>query len=194
MPIEFRTSLYGRIGHLAMAVLPLALATFLGAALIDIPFTHVSSWGGILLIFLVCTWVSIYCICFAFEWRDRIICTREQMVYRGPFGTTTLRWSDVSELWIDFGGRTPFVFLLVRAKRKWPYRINMSGLQPTYVAVFALARKMAPAAKVWTPKGYQLLEEANGKWLQPFAEDSMDDPLTLVRTDAPDDARRTTKR
>jgi hypothetical protein len=193
--VLFRTSLYGRFGHLVMAVLPVALTLTLGTiiALGGIRFEGVWVSVGTLGMFLMVFGMAIYCIAFSLRGGNRVTCSRECLVYRGLLREVVIPWSAITELWINFGGQSPFVFLVVRANlRRWPYWINMSGLTPSYVALFALARTMAPQANVWVPRRYEVLEAADSALARTMSECLVDDSLTLVRADAPEAARRST--
>lgn len=193
----FRASAYGRFGHLVMAVPFLFACLLTGAGLLYrvVRIDDLAVWVGAVAIFMASTWMLCYCVYFVFERGNRVVCSNDELVYRGFITSVTIPWCTITEMWIDFDGRSPFVFLVLRTKnRRLPYRLNMSGVRPTYVTLFALLRKMAPKATAWVPRGYSLLEETNGTWLHAFAEDSVADPLTLVRADADEATRRSTKR
>ncbi len=182
MRIEFQTSIYGRLGHLVMAILPVLMSLLTGAALAFgvISFNDLWAWLATLTLFLTFAWASIYCIYFACERGKRIICLQEQLIYRGLIKTMVITWSEITECWIDFSGRTPFVFLVLGTNsRRWPYRVNMSGLTPTYVALFGLVRQMAPHAKFWTPIGYKFVEEANSGLERTLLEGMVDNSQAL---------------
>jgi hypothetical protein len=179
-----------------MAVPFLFASLLTGAGLLYrvVQIDDVAVWIGAVVIFFVSTWMLCYCIYFVFERGNRVVCSNDELVYRGLISSVAIPWSTITEIWIDFNGRTPFVFLVLRTtNRRWPYRLNVSGVTPSYVAFFSLLRKMAPTAKSWAPRGYSLLEETNGTWVHTFAEDSVAHPLTLVRVDADKAPRRSTK-
>lgn len=188
MRAEFKTSMYGRAGHLMMAIISVVILLFLGAALAlsVVSFNDLWAWLATLSLFLAFAWASIYCLCFACERGKRIVCLQEQLIYRGLIKTTVIPWSEITEFWIDFSGRTPFVFLVLRTKlRRWPYRVNMSGLTPSYVTLFSLVCHMAPHAKFWTPIGYKHVEEAKGEVERSLLEDMVDNSLTFRSSGMP---------
>jgi hypothetical protein len=192
----FRTSAYGRLGHLVMAVPCLFASLLTGAGLLYrvVKIDDAVVWIGAVVIFLISTWILCYCIYFVFERGNRVVCSNEELAYRGFITSVAIPWSTITEIRIDFNGRLPFVFLVLRTtNRRWPYRLNVSGIRPTYVTIFALLRKMAPTAKAWGPRGYSLVEETNGTWINTFAEDRVANPLTLVRLDADEGPHRSKK-
>ncbi len=192
----FRTTAYGRFGHLVMAAPCLFASLLTGAGLLYrvVQIDDVAVWIGAVVIFFVSTWMLCYCIYFVFERGNRVMCSNDELLYRGFITSVAIPWSTITEIWIDFNGKTPFVFLVLRTtNRRWPYRLNLSGVKPSYADFFALLRIMAPKAKAWAPSGYSLLEEKNGTWIHTFAEDSVANPLTLVRVDADETPQRSMK-
>ena len=195
--VNFRGTPYGRFGHVVMGILPLAVCLLSGAGLVYnvVPLNALSTWLIAVPVFVGSTWAFIYCLCFAFEQGIRVICTAEALFYRGFVNSVSIPWRAITEVWIDFDGNSPFVFLVLRTTaRRLPYRLNMAGLDPNYISLFGLVRRMTPGAKVWVPPRYKKLESANGTGEQALYETLVDNSLTLVRADGQNDARRSTGR
>ena len=195
--VSFRPTAYGRFGHVVTGILPLAGSILSGAgfAYSVLPLGAPSTWLIAMPLFVGSTWAFAYCLRFAFERGVRVNCTAEAIFYRGFLTSVSIPWRAITEVWINFDGRSPFVTLMLRTtKRRIPYLLNMSGLSPNYISLFSLVKKMTPGAKVWVPRGYEKLEAANGTSEQALYEVLVDSSLTLVRADGQNDARRSTQR
>jgi hypothetical protein len=77
---------------------------------------------------------------------------------QGFFGSLKLPWLEIESARLNYASRSPFVFLLLRKRgsRSWQ-KLNVSGLTPTYEALFELLRKRAPHA-VRSANGYGLAD------------------------------------
>lgn len=198
IPAVFHTSMFGRFAHALFALI-------FGA------FTVAGVWvflsgrglgGGLLLSIAAIAaeigagWLAIYCLGFALKRGDRFICTNEQLVYRGLTRTFSIPWSNVNEMWLDFGGRSPFVYMVLRTRPlRWrPYWLNLSGITPDYPVLVSLVRAHLPHAKVWQPPLYDQVMQPESNVPLALRETLVDSTLTVVRTDAPQAARSSTLR
>ena len=195
MAAHFATSAYGRFGHLVMALAFGAPTTLVVGGLIlrVVSLDNFALWLGAVAFAGTSALVTLYCIAFALKGGPRIVCSNEQLTYIGLLRTATIPWSSITEWWLSFGGRSPFVHLVLRARpvRWWPYYLNISGLTPSYVTLVALVREKTPHATVWLPRRYEIIEAHSAVPLA-VRETAVDDALTIVRTDAQKPARRST--
>ena len=195
--VAFRTSALGRFGHVAMAFAAGAVASLLGTGLLlrVVSVDKLALWLGTAALFVTCAAATLYCLGFAIKRGDRIICGPEQLTYRGLLRARSIPWQSVTEFWLDFGGRSPFVHLVVRTDGRWlPYYFNLSGLTPSYAVIVELFRANTPGAKVWLPKFYDQIMRTQSSVPLAIRETAFDDPLTVVRSDTPQAARRSTQR
>lgn len=142
--VLFRTSWYGRFGHLVMASAGLAFAVLIGVPfllpspsrpeILVLAGSAVFSIGGLA--------IAVYSAWFMFAPGGRILCTKEAFFYKGFFGSLHLPWLQLESAELNFAGRSPFVFLLVRRRgSNAVQKINVSGLTPTYEVLFDLVHK-----------------------------------------------------
>ena len=147
--VLFRTSLYGRCGHLVMAVaglvfsllfaVPFLLSGPRKVELLSLAGCFLLSSGGLIF--------GLYSAWFALAPSTRIRFDDHALVYRGFFGSLKLPWLEIESAHLNYAGRSPFIFLMLRRRgsRSWQ-KLNVSGLTPTYEALFELLRKRAPHA------------------------------------------------
>ena len=110
--------------------------------------------------------VALYSAWFAIAPSDRIICTDSALVYRGVLRTVTIAWQDITLVRLHYGGRSPFVFLLVRCDApKRRHKLNLSGLSPPHHSLVQIVRERAPRAAIGTPTGYGVAEAVVQKLL-----------------------------
>lgn len=158
--VLFRTSLYGRFGHLVMAVagaifclifvLPFLLGGPSPAGLLVLVACGVSSAGALA--------VGSYSAWFAVAPGARIRFSADALCYRGFFGSLSIPWHEIESARLNYAGRSPFVFLILRRRGSLSVqKVNVSGLTPTYEILFEILRKRAPHA-VRSPDGYGLAE------------------------------------
>jgi hypothetical protein len=146
--VLFRTSLYGRFGHLVMATLGLVVGL-----LFALPLLLAGSKGDVLML-VVCGGLSggaaavgLYSSWFAVAPGVRIRLTNDALHYRGLLGSLHLPWGEVESARINYGGRSPFVFLLLRRRgSRSVQKANVSGLTPSYEVLFEHVRQRAPHA------------------------------------------------
>ena len=197
LTVAFCTSALGRFGHVVMAIAVGAVAALLGVGLLlrVVSVDTLTLWLGTAALFVTSVVATLYCLGFAIKRGDRIVCGPEQLTYRGLLAVRVIPWHSVTEFWLDFGGRSPFVHLVVRTNVRWlPYYLNLSGLTPSYAVLVELIRANTPDAKVWLPKYYDQVMQTQPSTPLAVREMAFDDPLTVVRSDAPRAARRSTPR
>ncbi len=151
--VLFRTSLYGRFGHLVMATMGLVCAVLFGLPFIlpgpsrpeilVLAGSAVFSIGGLTM--------ALYSAWFMVAPSGRIRCTSEALFYRGFFGSLHLPWLQLESAKLNFAGRSPFIFLMVRRRGSNSVQaINVSGLTPTHEVLVELVRRRmlhAPSSK-----------------------------------------------
>jgi hypothetical protein len=163
--VSFRTSLYGRFSHVVLALLALIIGV-IGAVPLLLRGTSQSEFlmllgsglfsGGALA-------VSLYSVWFAIAPGERIRFSNDALFYRGFFGSLNLPWSEIESAQLNYAGRSPFVFLLLRRRGSHSAKkVNVSGLTPSYEVLFELLSKRAPHA-VGSSNGYGLAEALAGK-------------------------------
>jgi hypothetical protein len=137
---EYRTSWYGRLGYLIMAI---AGSTML--ALVAFPFLPGPSgpqlsipWAvrvisGLSLFLL--GWLLLLCLRRLLGPGQRVAIYPRGFIYQGLLGAVRVLWADIDSYWLGYGGRSPFLFLYVRLKdgsgnRRRKLKLDVSGLNP----------------------------------------------------------------
>ncbi len=163
--VLFRTSLYGRFGHLVMATAGLAFAVLFGLPfllpgpsrleILVLAGSAAFSIGGL--------GIALYSAWFMVAPSGRIRCTNEALFYRGFFGSLHLPWLQLESVKLNFAGRSPFIFLMVRRRgSSSAHKINVSGLTPTHEVLVELVRsRMLHASS--SASGHDPVEVVSGE-------------------------------
>ena len=102
MPLAFRTSIIGRVGHVVMTVVSAAPAALIaGGLVVGVPSTDdLAFWAGAVIFLVACTLGTLYCVAFALKRGDRIILSSGRLVYHGIFRSISIEWPTITELWL----------------------------------------------------------------------------------------------
>lgn len=104
--------------------------------------------------------LALYCAWFAFGPAARFRLTEESLRYRGLFGAVRIPWDEFETARLHYGGRSPFVYLLVRRRgARRVTKMNASGISPTHEVLFDWVKQRAPHA-VRRPVALGLAEAA----------------------------------
>lgn len=146
--LVFRTSMYGRFGHLVMSTAGMVFVVASGVLFLgrgDLSSVPSIVLAGSALLGLCGLGLAIYSACFALGPAARFRLTEEGLRYRGAFGSRHIPWEDFETARLDYAGRSPFVFLLVRRRGARSFlRMNASGLAPAYGVLFDWIGRKAP--------------------------------------------------
>ena len=133
----FTTSLYGRFGYFVMSIAFLLVVSIFASGLKDMIYGKYTD-GFIFGIFIILLEISlsyylVHCLKYFLSPSFRFKISNDNIVYNGIFSEKSFAFENISGVAIDYGGKSPFIFLLIySSKRKRPYKLDASGLKPNY--------------------------------------------------------------
>jgi hypothetical protein len=134
---KYTTSLYGRFGFLVMCF-PFALCALMFLPVINDMVTgiHDNDIGSE--VFFIAIGISslfffFYNICQIMKVSPRFITTSNMLICKGILGEKLFDWKDVTDISVNFAGKSPYVLLnIFTKKRKFGCKLDVSGLEPNY--------------------------------------------------------------
>jgi hypothetical protein len=150
--VDFRTTLLGRLGWLAMAFAAFVPLCFIGIAFLEAGVTGLLARGWptislVLTLFLFCLTAFLYSLWF-FGWLGwRISCNREGLRFIALTGLKYVKWKHIESIRCHSRGSfSEFIDLHVLGRRR-PYRVNVSGLQPSSDQLHELVSRMVESSR-----------------------------------------------